>query len=119
MMAFAQTERPSHKMEGGVHRAARTQEERSDAKAIRRMDRLSRKVALRALTADEKKPVSRKAGLVASGVNRELPENATASGEWGTSPEGKRVWRLSAESSGAEAVRVKFTGFHVGGGSVW
>lgn len=108
------------KAEGSVHRAAiRQQKERPGAEAVRKMRRPGRGISLRALTEAESKPVSRKSGLVPTGINRNLPEDFAARGEWGSTEEGKRVWRLAVESSGAEAVRVKFTNFHVGAGNVW
>ena len=109
------------KMEGSVHRAARHYEEgrKRSADGIHDMARPSRRISLRALTDAEARPVSRKAGLVPVGINRQVPENAVARGEWSTSPEGNRVWRLAVDSSGAEAVRVRFTDFHAGSGTVW
>jgi hypothetical protein len=57
--------------------------------------------------------------LAAVGVNRALPGDILKQGEWSTTPEGKRVWRLSLQSTGAAALRVRFTDFHVGAGRVW
>jgi len=119
-VAFAQDGHRVRKVEGSVHRAAQRQAgHRQNADSIRKMDRPARKVALRALTDAERRPVSRKAGLIPSGIGRALPEDTMTRGEWGTSPEGVRVWRLAVESTGAETVRVKFSDFHVGTGNVW
>jgi hypothetical protein len=57
--------------------------------------------------------------LNAVGVSRDLPAGSLAQGEWSTTPEGKPVWRLSLSSTGAETLRVHFTGFHAGSGKVW
>ena len=76
-VAFSQDVHRVRKVEGSVHRAVRSAEaDRPGADAIRKMARPSRRIALRALTDSEAKPVSRKAGLVPSGISRELPEDS-------------------------------------------
>jgi hypothetical protein len=120
-VALAQNPRRPQKMDDTIHRAERQDDWRSatSAQAIRRMARPARKLSLRAPSADERASRRRKPGLVPVGVRRELPQDVLAQGEWSISPEGKRVWRLALQSEGAEALRVRFTGFHVGGGKVW
>ena len=119
-VVLARGEQSPEKVDGSIHRASnRDRQDRSRAETIRKMRRPSRRVALGALTEAETKPVSRKSGLVPSGISRALPGDSAAAGEWGTSGTGTKVWRLAVESTGAEAVRVKFTDFHVGAGSVW
>jgi hypothetical protein len=108
------------KMEGAIHRAAeRSSPQALSGDTIRRMARPSKRLALGALRSDESRPVSRKPGLNPVGVSRELPVDSLAQGEWSITPEGTPVWRLSLSSTGAETLRVHFTGFHVGSGKVW
>jgi lysyl endopeptidase len=118
---FGQTGRGSGKMEGSVHRAehAATADDPISTRAIRTMPRLSRRVALRALTPDETRPVVRKPGLTPVGISRELPADVVSRGEWSNAPNGTRVWRVEITSAGAENVRLRFTNFHVGDGKVW
>jgi lysyl endopeptidase len=106
------------KMEGSIHRAAQ-KTDRQAPRALRNMGQPSRKVALRALTDAESQPAKRKPGLTAVGVTRQLPADVLSQGEWSSTAEGKRVWRVSLESTGAESLRVKFTNFNVEAGTVW
>lgn len=53
------------------------------------------------------------------GVNRDLPPDAMESGRWENTPSGERVWRLLLQSQGAKAIRIHFTQFDVGAGSLW
>ena len=117
---FGQTGRGSGKMEGSVHRAERPADygSSSNTRALRTMARPSRRVALRALTPEESRPVSRKPGLSPVGVNRQLPVDASAQGEWSNAPNGTRVWRLEITSPGAESMRIHFKDFHVSTGEV-
>jgi lysyl endopeptidase len=83
------------------------------------MSRPSRRLSLRRPTADETNSVARKRGLIVVGLNRQLPEDTLANGEWSVAPEGKPVWRLAFQSTGAEALRLHFADFHVDTGSVF
>lgn len=107
--------------EGSVHRAVRDRhaEAERSAAGIRQMRPPSARVELRRLTADERKPVTRKPGLTPAGVARQLPADALSHGEWSTSPEGRAVWRLALDAPDAAALRVRFADFHVGAGTVW
>ncbi len=51
------------------------------------------------------------------GVHRRL--SAPAAGAWEGMPYGRQLWRLALRSPGAEAFRIHFTDFAVGGGRVW
>ena len=108
-------------MEGSVHRAARPADGNGgrSMQSLRSMARSAPRYALGRLNASEARPVSRKPGLTPVGVNRSLPQDVISQGEWSTSPEGKRVWRLTLTSADAEAMRVHFRDFHVGDGNVW
>jgi lysyl endopeptidase len=111
---------PPRSADGFVHRAgpARSGYLSESTRALRALGMPRRRVALRPLSASESKPVSRKAGLTVAGVTRELPADVMASGEWGTTAEGRRVWRVAIASAGAESLRVQFGEFHVGTGTV-
>jgi hypothetical protein len=61
-------------------------------------------------------PASR---LKRTGVQRTLAPHTIATGNWETTPEGTRVWRMSIRSSGAHGLRVEFVDFSVGQGRVW
>ena len=61
----------------------------------------------------------RKPGLTATGVSRQLAGDVVSQGEWTSTAEGKRVWRLTLESTDAESLRLKFVNFQVGAGTVW
>src|SRR5262245_58736139 len=108
-------------MEESVHHAQRQEDWQSaaSAQAIRRMARPAHKFSLKAPTSDEAPSTRRKPGLTPVGVRRELPQDLLTKGEWSTSPEGTRVWRLALQSEGAEALRVHFTDFHAAAGKVW
>jgi lysyl endopeptidase len=118
---LGQGTRRINKMESSVHRA----ESRDDwqgrftADAIRSMRQPARRVFLGRLSAAESQAVPRKPGLSVVGVSRRLPDDVLSQGEWGNSPEGKRVWRLTLQSAGADALRVHFSDFHLGSGKLW
>jgi hypothetical protein len=57
--------------------------------------------------------------LKRTGVQRALVPHALAAGNWETTPEGARVWRMSIHSRGAHGLRVEFAEFAVGAGKVW
>src|SRR3954469_21487680 len=83
------------------------------------MPRPGRKYSLKALTSAETASARRKLGLTVVGIDRSLPADVLSQGQWSTSPEGKQVWRLALQSSGAEALRLRFADFHAGAGQVW
>jgi hypothetical protein len=119
--ALAQdAQRGSRSTEGYVHRAERAQTGslRESAEALRALAAPRRKVSLRRLNASESQPVSRKPGLTAAGITRELPADVIASGEWGATADGGRVWRVVIASEGADSLRVRFDAFHLGAGKV-
>ncbi len=72
---------------------------------------------LRAISVEEiaQRKVSSKTAL---GQNRGVAREALA-GRWMANPEGKWVWTMSLRSEGAEAVRLHFSDFQIGIGSVW
>ncbi|MCB1021103.1 MAG: hypothetical protein H6509_05225 [Bryobacterales bacterium] len=51
------------------------------------------------------------------GVHRELPATAPEAA-WTTDANGAPVWRVTVQATGAVALRLHFTGFHVGAGRV-
>jgi hypothetical protein len=51
------------------------------------------------------------------GKRRALPAAWRTTGAWSTT--GERVWRLAIESPAADLLRVHFTDFHAGTGTVW
>lgn len=55
-------------------------------------------------------------GGAAAGRGRRV---STPDGAWETMPDGRRVWRASLRSVGAEALRVKFTSLDLGSGRLW
>jgi hypothetical protein len=61
-------------------------------------------------------PASR---LKRTGVQRSLAAHTLATGNWETTPEGARVWRMAIRSHGAHGMRVEFTEFNAGAGRVW
>jgi hypothetical protein len=119
--AFAQDEPKQRRMDGDVHRASRPEatDGRVSARALRRLDRLQRRTRLGRLQPNEANRISQKPGLTPVGVSRAVPEDVLAMGQWSTTDEGKRVLRVAIESAGAEALRVRFSNFHVGDGKVW
>jgi hypothetical protein len=56
--------------------------------------------------------------LEAAGMHRKLAVETAAAGVWQLAGD-QRVWRMAVRADGAQAVRVHFTGFDVGGGRVW
>lgn len=108
-------------MDGSIRRATARADQRADGlmESLRRLGRLRRPVRLRAPDASERRVETRKPGLTPVGVARPLPPDVKQQGEWSVTPEGQRVWRLSLQSTGAESLRVRFTGFHAGSGLVW
>lgn len=61
--------------------------------------------------------IASRRGLSAVGVHRTTPDLSL--GEWNDDGQGGRIWRLAIGSEGAAALRVHFTSFSVGQGSVW
>jgi hypothetical protein len=57
--------------------------------------------------------------LKRTGVQRSLAPHILATGNWETTQEGTRIWRMSIRSRGAHGLRVEFTDFSVGQGRVW
>ena len=80
-------------IDGTVHRAEDQQGPSAGRVpvSIRQMTRPKRRVVLRELIASEFRPVNRKPGLTAVGVNRELQADVRAQGEWSSTSEGGRV----------------------------
>lgn len=72
---------------------------------------------LQALSQVEKIPS--RAGLVASGLQREIPQGALTKGQIQTLPDGRRVWHLRLASPDAEQLRLYFEDFDATGGSLW
>lgn len=72
-------------------------------------------LALPPLTAAERGP-DEENGRSRIGAHRELP--SPLPGAWAPSAEGPAVWRLQLQSAEAVAIRLHFTEFHVGDGSV-
>jgi len=62
--------------------------------------------------------VANRFGQVPLGFSRDVGALTTARGAW-ENLAGGRVWRLAIRSEGAQAVRIRFTGFSVGTGRVW
>lgn len=53
------------------------------------------------------------------GIERSLPPEALTAGEWQTTNDGTRVWRMALRSRGSRGMRVEFRNFSVGSGNVW
>jgi hypothetical protein len=121
-LLFGQTERRRSRMDGAVHRGESSTDWRAtlSAERIRAMAQPRRKFSLRALSRRQIETSSKKARIDRQfGVSRTLPDDVLAQGEWSITSEGKRVWRLSLQSTGAAAVRIRFTDFHIGDGNAW
>jgi hypothetical protein len=54
-----------------------------------------------------------------TGVHRDLPAGILEQGQWTTTDEGRRVWRLEIASESSSSLRVFFDDFHAGDGKVW
>jgi lysyl endopeptidase len=76
-------------------------------------------VRLNGLSANEASKLVAPGGKRIVGLHRGVPKDALGSGVWTTLPDGRGVWRLSIASAGAAAVRIQFSDFSVGNGSVW
>ena len=61
-------------------------------------------------------PASR---LKRTGVQRQVAPHTLATGNWETTSEGRRVWRMAIHSPGSHGIRVEFSEFSVGDGKVW
>src|SRR5437879_5875067 len=72
------------------------------------------RVRLNPLTAEESKKFGTFKGNRRIGVHRDVPANALRSGTWTTLGDGRRVWRLSINSTTASGIRVHFNDFSVG-----
>jgi hypothetical protein len=70
------------------------------------------------LTGEEARPKNHN-GLTSIGVGRHVSSDVMQRGEWNTMPTGQRVWRVSLRSPGAWGMRVHFTDFQIGQGSIW
>lgn len=113
-------DRNPNRMDEAVRRAPqRNAAAETTTRSLRRLSNPRRPVKLGALTNAERRPAVRKPGLTPVGVARTVPADAFDKGEWSTTPEGTRVWRLQLQSADAESLRVKFADFHLGTGKIW
>ena len=66
---------------------------------------------------DQAKAVARSPGPLITGTHRALP--AKSAGAWRKLPDGRFVWLMMIESTGAKALRLHFDSFDVADGRVW
>jgi hypothetical protein len=81
--------------------------------------RQPREFALAPLSGSEAARLAGPGPRLRIGIHRNLPPAALSMGEWQTTAEGTRVWRLALRSPGSVGIRVEFRHFDVGGGRVW
>ena len=81
--------------------------------------RRPRQFALAPLDDAERARLAERGPRLKTGIRRQLAAHAIASGEWDTTPEGGRIWRMAIHSPGSRGMRVEFSSFAVGAGRVW
>ncbi len=81
--------------------------------------RKPREFALAPLSVPERAGLAGPGPRLRTGVHRSLPANLLSAGDWETTAEGKRVWRMAIRSPGSLGIRVEFRNFSAGGGRVW
>jgi hypothetical protein len=78
-----------------------------------------REIALASLSESEMARLAEPGSRLKTGIRRTLAPHAMASGNWETTSEGTRLWRMAIRSPGSHGMRVEFDNFSVGGGRVW
>jgi hypothetical protein len=66
---------------------------------------------------DKAKASAPSPGPLITGTHRSLPAKST--GVWRKLPDGRAIWLMAIESTGARALRLHFDSFDVGDGKVW
>lgn len=115
--AFAQTiERKEPAVYTGTERASRVE---ARAPGLRLGLRKPREFALSPLSGPESLRLAQPDTRMKAGLHRALPAGAMQLGNWETTAEGRRVWRLALRSPESSGIRVEFSNFDAGGGKVW
>ena len=78
-----------------------------------------REIALASLSESEMARLAEPGSRLKTGIRRTLAPHAMASGNWETTSEGTRLWRMAIRSPGSHGMRVEFDNFSVGEGRVW
>ncbi len=78
-----------------------------------------REFALSSLSETEIAQLAEPGARLKTGIRRSLAPHALASGNWETTSEGSRVWRMAIRSPGSRGMRVEFDNFSAGAGRVW
>src|ERR1022692_3633887 len=81
--------------------------------------RKPREFALAPLSEAELSRLAEPSARLKTGIRRALAPHAMATGDWETTPEGARIWRMAIQSPASRGMRVEFDEFSVGAGNVW
>jgi hypothetical protein len=81
--------------------------------------RKPREFALAPLSEAELSRLAEPSARLKTGIQRALAPHAMATGDWETTPEGARIWRMAIQSPASRGMRVEFDEFSVGAGNVW
>ena len=81
--------------------------------------RKPREFALAPLSETELSQLGGSGTRLKTGIRRTLSPDALASGNWETTKEGARLWRMAIHSPASRGMRVEFDDFSVGAGNVW
>src|ERR1022692_3657020 len=81
--------------------------------------RKPREFALAPLSEAELSRLAAPSARLKTGIRRALAPHAMATGDWETTPEGARIWRMAIQSPASRGMRVEFDEFSVGAGNVW
>src|ERR1039457_6513510 len=101
----------------GTDRASRFVEARPPG--MRLGLRKPREFALGPLSEAEVSRLAEPSAWLKTGIRRALAPHAMATGDWETTPEGARIWRMAIQSPASRGMRVEFDEFSVGAGNVW
>lgn len=78
-----------------------------------------REIALASLSESEMARLAEPGSRLKTGIRRTLAPHAMVAGNWETTSEGTRLWRMAIRSPGSHGMRVEFENFSVGAGRVW
>lgn len=81
--------------------------------------RKPREFALAPLSGPERAVLAGPGPRLRTGVHRSLPASLLSAGDWETSTDGRRLWRMAIRSPGSVGIRVEFRNFSAGSGKVW
>lgn len=104
---------------GAVRYDAPARPDAEAAPSFRHALKPARTARMAAVAATELAVLSERRNPPLIGIHRDVDEGALAAGEWETTPDGARLYRVAIASPGARGLRVWFSEFSIGEGKLW